>query len=57
MPITTYIVDDETSARERLICLFDHFLKGELAVIGQSSNPTEALKQMPKQEPEILLSY
>lgn len=52
--ITTYIVDDESPARKRLIYLLDHFLKNELEVIGQSGNPNEALKQIPKLSPELL---
>jgi len=54
MPITTYILDDETAARKRLVYLFDNFLKGELEVIGQSSYPTDALEQIPKLSPDLL---
>lgn len=53
MPITYYIVDDENTARERLIYLIKHFLKGELEIIGQAGKVQEALHQIPKLLPEI----
>jgi len=54
MPITTYIVDDEAPARERLIYLIEHFLKRELEIIGQSGNPEEALIKIPELSPELV---
>jgi len=54
MPITTYIVDDEAPARERLVYLIEHFLQGNLEIIGQSGNALEALKQIPKLSPDLL---
>ena len=54
MPITTYIVDDEAPARERLIYLIDHFLQGELEIVGQSGNSADALAQIQQLTPELL---
>jgi len=54
MPTTTYIVDDEKSARERLIYLINRFVDGELTVVGQNGNPEEALVQIPKLSPGLL---
>lgn len=54
MPISTYIVDDETIARERLIYLINHFLNNELKILGQSGKPLEALEQIPKLSPDLL---
>lgn len=54
MPITTYIVDDETAACERLVYLIGHFLNGDLEIVGQSAKPLEALTQIPKLSPELL---
>jgi len=54
MPITTYIVDDEAPARERLIFLIETFLQGELEIIGQSNKTDQALKQIQKLSPELL---
>jgi hypothetical protein len=44
MPISTYIIDDETSARERMQYLITTFLKEEVIVIGYSNSPITALK-------------
>ena len=46
MPTTTYIVDDEKTARERLVYLIKNFLEGDMEIVGQSANPIEALKQI-----------
>ena len=54
MPITTYIVDDETIARERLIYLIKKFLDGELKIIGQTAKPQKALTEIPKLSPGIV---
>ncbi len=54
MPITTYIVDDEAQARERMDYLIKQFLSDELEIIGQSGKPLEALEQIPKLSPQLL---
>jgi len=51
---TTYIVDDEVPARERLIYLIKHFLNNDLEIIGQTAKPMEAIMQIPKRSPELL---
>lgn len=54
MTIPVYIVDDDTHARERMLYLCREFFENKIQVVGNSSDPQEALVQIPLLKPEIL---
>ncbi|MDY0101852.1 MAG: response regulator transcription factor [Lentimicrobium sp.] len=54
MPITTYILDDEVPARERLAYLITRFFNAEFELKGQSGQPTEAIDQILALSPQVL---
>ena len=54
MSITTYIIDDESQARERMVYLIKNFFYKSLQILGQSGKPKEALEQVLRLTPEIL---
>lgn len=53
MKITTYIVDDETPARERMEYLINTFLSDDVVIVGKSESPNVALKEIPILNPDI----
>ena len=53
MKITSYILDDEAPARERMEYLINSFFGREVKIIGKSSSPETALKEIPKLKPYI----